>query len=147
MKRVVLITGGFDPIHSGHLEYIRAAKNKGDVLVVGLQSDEWLQNKKGVYFLPFEERCKVLEAVKYVDKVISFNDSDGTAYRAILKVKEMYNGDTIIFANGGDRTPKSAPPKESNIQGVSYLWGVGGEKTNSSSDILKTYLDAVNKNK
>ena len=58
MKNIVLITGGFDPIHSGHLEYIRAAKDKGDVLVVGLQSDEWLQNKKGVYFLPFEERFK-----------------------------------------------------------------------------------------
>ena len=147
MKNIVLITGGFDPIHSGHLEYIRAAKDKGDVLVVGLQSDEWLQNKKGVYFLPFEERFKVLEAVKYVDKVISFDDSDGTAYRAIEKVKEMYNGDNIIFANGGDRTPETAPPEESNIQGVMYLWGVGGEKTNSSSGILKKYLDAVNKNK
>jgi cytidyltransferase-like protein len=106
MKNVVLITGGFDPIHSGHLEYIRAAKDKGDVLVVGLQSDEWLKNKKGVYFLPFEERC-----------------------------------------NGGDRTPETAPPEESNIQGVTYLWGVGGEKTNSSSVILKKYLDAINKNK
>lgn len=147
MKNVILITGGFDPIHSGHLEYIRAAKSKGDVLVVGLQSDKWLKNKKGVYFLPFEERCKVLEAVKYVDKVISFDDSDGTAYMAIKKVKEMYNGDNIFFANGGDRTPESAPPLESNVQGVTYLWGVGGHKTNSSSDILKKYLDAVSKNK
>tara|TARA_B100000287_G_scaffold428418_1_gene479796 strand:- start:944 stop:1387 length:444 start_codon:yes stop_codon:yes gene_type:complete len=147
MKNVVLITGGFDPIHSGHLEYIRAAKDKGDVLVIGLQSDEWLKNKKGVYFLPFKERCKVLEAIRHVDKVISFDDSDGTACRAIEKVKGMYNGDNIIFANGGDRTPETAPPEESDIQGVTYLWGVGGEKTNSSSVILKKYLDAINKNK
>ena len=147
MKNVVLITGGFDPIHSGHLEYIRAAKDKGDLLVVGLQSDEWLKNKKGVYFLPFGERCKVLEAVRHVDKVISFDDSDGTAYRAIQKVKGMYKGDNIIFANGGDRTPETEQPEESNIQGVTYLWGVGGDKTNSSSVILKKYLDAINKNK
>ena len=97
--------------------------------------------------MPFEERCKVLESVRHVDKVLSCDDSDGTAYRAIEKVKSMYNGDNIIFANGGDRTPETAPPEESNIQGVTYLWGVGGEKTNSSSVILKKYLDAINKNK
>ncbi len=144
MSNIVLVTGGFDPVHSGHINYIRDAKSRGDLLVVGLQSDEWLIAKKKTYFMPFEERKKVLEAIKYVDKVISFDDSDGTAYNAILTVKNMYKEHRIFFANGGDRAIDNAPETESNIPGIEYIWGVGGNKSNSSSSILRAYVEKTN---
>ena len=76
MKRIVLVTGGFDPIHSGHIEYFNSAKRFGDELIVGLNSDEWLTRKKGKAFMPFKERKAIIESLKMVDKVIDFDDSD-----------------------------------------------------------------------
>ena len=68
---VVVITGGFDPLHSGHLSYIKAARQLGDILVVGVNSDEWLARKKGRSFMPLVERMQLLDALKDIDKVIA----------------------------------------------------------------------------
>ena len=77
--KTVLVTGGFDPLHSGHIEYFKAARELGDYLVVGVNSDDWLTRKKGKAFMPFEERASIIKELKCVDKVIGFNDDDDSA--------------------------------------------------------------------
>ena len=109
MKTIVLVTGGFDPLHSGHIDYFKAAKLLGDELHVGLNSNEWLTNKKGRAFMPFEERASVIENLSMVDKVISFDDSDNSACGAIYKTMATNGKVKIIFANGGDRTDTTTP--------------------------------------
>lgn len=86
METVVLVTGGFDPLHSGHLAYFKAAKKLGDKLIVGINSDSWLERKKGKNFLPLSERYEIVSALKYVDNCILFNDEDDTAIEAIRNV-------------------------------------------------------------
>jgi len=85
MNRIVLVTGGFDPIHSGHIAYLEAAKRLGDMLIVGINSDAWLERKKGQAFMPSEERQKIVESLSCVDSVLLFNDDDGSACDAINK--------------------------------------------------------------
>lgn len=137
MKKIVLITGGFDPMHRGHLSYLDAAKKLGDILVVGVNSDEWLTRKKGRPFLPLAERAAILRAVKGVDFVIDFDDSDGSACHAIRMVRQSYPQDHIIFANGGDRTAINIPEMSVADANLEFQFGVGGEdKINSSSWIL-----------
>ena len=109
MAKVVVITGGFDPLHRGHLEYIKAAHALGDVLVVGVNSDEWLVRKKGRSFMPFEDRIAIIDALLDVDYAIPFNDSDGSAKDAIAWARRVYPDHTIVFANGGDRTQDNIP--------------------------------------
>lgn len=139
-KTTVLITGGFDPIHSGHISYIQAAKALGDRLVIGANSDAWLSGKKGKYFLPFTERKIILENIKNVDLVIDFNDGDGSAKDAIKKVRTFYPYDKIIFASGGDRTQDNIPEMDIQDSNLMFIFGVGGfEKKNSSSWILKRW--------
>lgn len=138
MKKVVVVTGGFDPIHSGHIDIFKAAKQLGDVLVVGLNSDEWLTRKKGAPFMPWAERATIVENLSMVDKVIAFGDYDGTAIEAILKVKVMYPDHQVVFANGGDRNAGNVP--EVVVPEVLFKFGVGGEnKANSSSWILQEW--------
>ena len=109
MKRIVLITGGFDPLHSGHIAYFKAAKKLGDLLIVGVNSDEWLARKKGAPFMPYRERSEIVKNIVGVDFVIDFDDSDGSARHAIQMVRQSYPGNPIIFANGGDRTQENIP--------------------------------------
>lgn len=139
----VLVTGGFDPLHSGHLEYFKQARMLGHKLIVGLNSDAWLTRKKGKPFLPFEERSAIIRELKIVDQVIDFNDEDDTACYAIFKVlSTSRNSDEVIFANGGDRGNSNTPEYEmyKDTYGVSFQWGVGGtDKKNSSSWILKEW--------
>ena len=138
MKTVVLITGGFDPIHSGHISYINAAKKLGDILVVGVNSDDWLRRKKGREFMPSSERIDIIQNLKAVDHCILFNDTENHAIEAIRNVKLMYPDHHIIFANGGDRTAENIP--EMSEPGVEFMFGVGGEnKMNSSSWILQEW--------
>ena len=141
---IVLITGGFDPVHRGHIDYMRDAKQIGDFLIVGLNSDNWLKAKKGTNFMSFDHRKKIIESIKYVDKVISFDDSDGSAYDAIMQVKALYPDNKISVANGGDRKESNAPAKELSVNNVNYVWGIGGPKTDSSSSILKKYVESYN---
>ena len=140
MKRIVLITGGFDPLHSGHLTYIQAAKDLGDILIVGVNSDAWLKRKKGRSFMPLQERTNILRSIRGVDHVIDFDDSDGSAKKAIKMVRQSYPQDKIIFANGGDRTRTNIPEMEAEDDNIEFLFGVGGSnKSNSSSWILEEW--------
>lgn len=143
MSRVVLVTGGFDPLHSGHIEYFKAARELGDHLVVGLNSDAWLTRKKGRPFMPFEERAAIIKELSCVDEVIGFNDDDGTACNAIGQVLATKGSSwQLIFANGGDRKNTNTP--EYKTYGldtdVKFVFGIGGDdKKNSSSWILKAW--------
>lgn len=133
--KIVLVTGGFDPLHSGHISYFTEAKKLGDKLIVGLNSDSWLERKKGRAFMSGTERSTIIQNLKMVDGVILFNDDDGTAIEAIKNVQQLYPNDQIIFANGGDRTANNIP--EMLVPDVVFKFGVGGEdKINSSSWIL-----------
>tara|TARA_X000000950_G_scaffold284010_1_gene386172 strand:+ start:1889 stop:2662 length:774 start_codon:yes stop_codon:yes gene_type:complete len=136
---IIIVSGGFDPIHSGHIAYLKSAKRLGDMLIVALNSDEWLKDKKGMYFLPFNERKIILDNLSFVDKVIDFDDDDnGSAINALIKVKKMYPQEKITFANGGDRNKDNIP--EMALDGVDFAFSVGGnEKQNSSSLILKKW--------
>lgn len=139
-KTIVLVTGGFDPLHSGHCAYFNAAKSMGELLVVGLNSDEWLIRKKGAPFLPWIERFMILSNLRAVDNVIAFDDKDNSAIDAIKTAIELYPNDTIVFANGGDRNFGNVPEMKwaaEHAPEVIFEFGVGGEeKTNSSSWIL-----------
>jgi cytidyltransferase-like protein len=140
MKTIVIATGGFDPIHSGHINYIKEAKKLGDVLIVGANSDAWLRRKKGQEFMPWEERASILSAIKDVDRVINFDDTDGSAKDAIRKVRSMYPDDKIVFANGGDRTHLDIPEMDTADNNIQFVFGVGGfNKSNSSSWILQEW--------
>ena len=137
--RVVIVTGGFDPLHSGHIAYFKAARELGDHLVVGLNSDDWLTRKKGRPFMPIEERMAIVSELECVDEVIGFNDSDDSACAAIAQVMATKGSQTkVIFANGGDRTKDNIP--EMIYDDVEFVFGVGGEdKKNSSSWILSKW--------
>jgi len=138
--KIVLITGGFDPVHSGHISYIQSAKKLGDQLVVGVNSDAWLTRKKGRPFMPLQERLSVLQNIKGVDWTVQFNDDDGTAKDAIRKVRLNYPSNKIIFANGGDRTNDNIPEMDIDDNNIEFVFGVGGEdKKNSSSWILEEW--------
>ena len=136
--KLVVVTGGFDPLHSGHIEYFRAAKKLGDQLIVGLNSDEWLARKKGQPFMPLNERRNIIGSLKDVDATMIFDDSDGSARSLLKNLKQDNPNATIIFANGGDRTIDNIP--EMDIPNIEFVFGVGGEnKMNSSSWILREW--------
>lgn len=138
--KIVLCTGGFDPIHSGHIAYFEQAKKLGDILIIGVNSDAWLERKKGRAFMPFSERAEIIRNLKCVDNVIGFNDSDNTAKNAIEMVRQSYPQDIIVFANGGDRTKQNIPEMDVNIDKLQFVFGVGGDnKKNSSSWILEEW--------
>jgi len=136
--KIVLCTGGYDPIHSGHIAYFEAAKKLGDKLVVGINSDSWLERKKGRSFMSMEERTAIIQSLRIVDHAILFNDNDDSAIEAIKNVQLLYPNDEIIFANGGDRNANNIP--EMSVNNVEFRFGVGGEhKKNSSSWILEEW--------
>jgi cytidyltransferase-like protein len=136
--KIVVVSGGFDPVHSGHILMFNSARAEGDYLVVGVNSDAWLRRKKGAEFMPWTERAGIVSNFKSVDEVVAFNDDDGTACDLLEKVKEKFPGHEIIFANGGDRTAINIP--EMRVTGVTFLFGIGGEhKANSSSWILEKW--------
>lgn len=136
--KIVIVTGGFDPLHSGHLAYFRAAKKLGDRLIVGLNSDEWLVRKKGRPFMPMSERFALVSCLNMIDEVITYKDADGSSCDAIRLVKTKYPNSEIVFANGGDRTRDNIP--EMIFDDVEFVFGVGGQdKKNSSSWILEEW--------
>ena len=138
--RVVIVSGGFDPIHSGHIEHFKEAKKLGDILIVGLNSDEWLTRKKGKPFMPIEERMAVIRELRMVDSAVPFNDENDSSIDLIKKALVLF--DDVLFANGGDRTQDNIPEidafdKDPRVQ---FAFGVGGShKQNSSSWILKQW--------
>ena len=146
-KKVSLVTGGFDPIHSGHLRYFERAKDLSGYLVVGVNTNEWLTRKKGQYFLPWVERADIISHLDMVDAVITVPDDDkGSACGAIAKCLEI--SEQVIFCNGGDRIKSNIP----EVLGyrddprVEFKYGIGGEdKKNSSSWILHDYFNRQRK--
>ena len=140
MKTFVLVTGGFDPLHRGHIAYFEAAAKLGDALIVGLNSDEWLQRKKGKHFMDFDDRRAVLESLRMVDEVMPFDDRDGSARDAIERCLDWYPYVNLVFANGGDRTEQNIPEMTIEDKRLTFEFGVGGvEKLNSSSAILERW--------
>ena len=139
---LTLVTGGFDPIHSGHIKLINEANKYGDVVVL-LNSDQWLRKKKGKEFLPFVERKIIMQNIKGVIDVIEFDDNDKSCIDGLKKAKEKYQNKIIKFANGGDRNDKTTPEtKFCEQNNIIALWGIGGtEKANSSSWILKKWKE------
>ncbi len=141
MEKIVIVTGGFDPVHAGHIDYINAAAKLGDKLVIGLNSDDWLTRKKGKPFMNWIERFTIMDALKPVHAVIAFEDDDGTAINCIKDVMERYPNNHYIFANGGDRinnnTPELVWANQNNVPNLDFIFGVGGStKKNSSSWLL-----------
>jgi D-beta-D-heptose 7-phosphate kinase/D-beta-D-heptose 1-phosphate adenosyltransferase len=140
MSKIVLITGGFDPLHSGHIAYFKAAKTLGDILIVGLNSDDWLVRKKGAAFMPWNERLCIINNLSMVDEVFTFDDDDGSAKHFIQQARAHYPDAELIFANGGDRTKDNIPEMDVVDCNLSFAFGVGGEnKMNSSSWILQEW--------
>lgn len=137
--KIVLATGGFDPIHSGHLEYFKESAKLGHKFIVGLNSDAWLTRKKGRAFMPLSERRSIIENLKMVDEVMDFNDDTNNSVDCIRQLLEKYPNDEIIFVNGGDRDHTNVPEQDVfvNNSKVSFVFGVGGnDKRNSSRWIL-----------
>lgn len=137
---VVAVSGGFDPIHIGHVRMIQEAKKiagPDGKLVVILNNDNWLHSKKGFVFMPEIERKEVLEAVAGVDKVVlshhKKNPKDPSVCKDLQKIKPD------IFANGGDRTKKNIPELDAGLKwGMKMVFGVGkGGKVQSSSELAK----------
>jgi cytidyltransferase-like protein len=138
MKTIVVVSGGFDPVHSGHIKLFKAARAMSNMLIVGINSDEWLARKKGRAFMPWQERLCVINNLSCVDEVYTFDDDDDTACHLLQQVRAHYPDARIIFANGGDRTKDNIP--EMTMPGVEFAFGVGGEdKANSSSWILQEW--------
>ena len=145
-EKVSLVTGGYDPLHSGHISNFKRAKDLSNYLIVGINTEEWLTRKKGQYFQSWKERAEIIRHLNMVDAVISWDDSDNSACGAIKKCLEI--SEKVIFCNGGDRIKSNIP----EIQGygddprVEFKFSIGGEdKMNSSSWILHGYFERQRK--
>lgn len=129
-KKVIAVSGGFDPVHIGHVRMIIGAAQHGDVVVIA-NSDEWLKRKKGYVFMPWEDRAEILESIKGVINVVAVNDSDDTVCEALSRIKPD------AFANGGDRKKGNTPEMDiCDSLGIELLWNIGGEKIRSSSEMV-----------
>ena len=138
-RKTVAVSGGFDPIHVGHVRMILDAASYGDVIVI-LNSDEWLIDKKGYKFMSWEERAEIVRAIKGVVNVISTSDDhDGTVCNTLRNLKK--DVDLDYFANGGDRIISNTPEmKVCNEIDIGLLWNVGGEKKQSSSGLVNNVV-------
>jgi len=133
-NKTVMVSGGFDPVHIGHIRMIKEASKFGDVIVVA-NSDDWLFRKKGFVFMEFSKRSEILGAIKGVILVDSVDDSDGTVCEAIKRHVPSY------FANGGDRGRSNTPEQDVCEElGVELLWGIGGDyKADASSELVQRF--------
>lgn len=130
MKKIIAVSGGFDPIHIGHVRMIREAAKLGHVVVI-LNSDEWLKKKKSYKFMSFKERSYIAGSIKGVMMVTGVDDSDGSVCEALRRIKPD------AFANGGDRYETNTPEMDvCNGLGIEMLWNIGGEKEQSSSALV-----------
>ena len=131
-KKVICVSGGMDPIHKGHIRMIKEASNYGEVVVI-LNSDAWLLRKKGFSFMSWEERAEIISSISGVSKVVEVDDSDGTVCNALRILKPDF------FGNGGDRKSDNTPEGELCKElGIELVWNLGGEKIQSSSDLVKS---------
>ena len=139
---VIILSGGFDPVHKGHVRMFKAAKNMAYVVIVGINSDAWLVRKKGKAFMNWAERAEIISAFRYVDEVMPFNDNDETAMDLIMKVQSLYPQKTLAFGNGGDRTEKNTPEKAfCESYKIDMIYQLGGGKIQSSSELIDASVE------
>jgi len=137
-KPLVAVSGGFDPVHIGHVRMIRDASRYGDVMVI-INSDDWLQRKKGYVFMPYEERAEIMGNIKGVTIVTSVDDSDGTVCDALRRHRPD------VFANGGDRKTQNTPEMDVCEEiGIQMMWAIGGNNKPQSSSWLVNKLKENN---
>ena len=137
-KPLIAVSGGFDPVHIGHIRMIKDAARYGDVMVI-INSDDWLMRKKGYVFMPYEERVEIMGNIKGVALVTSVDDSDGTVCQALRRHKPD------AFANGGDRKTENTPEMDVCEElGIQLMWAVGGNNKPQSSSWL---VDKLKENK
>ena len=130
MSKTIMVSGGFDPIHIGHVRMILEAAEHGEVIVVA-NSDEWLMRKKGYIFMTWEERAEIIQSIRGVLRVEHVDDSDNTVCEAIERCRPD------VFANGGDRKGDNTPEVAlCDKLGIELMWNVGGGKIQSSSDLV-----------
>ena len=133
-KKTILVSGGFDPPHIGHVRMFKEASEWGTV-IVAINSDEWLMRKKGYVFMPWEQRAEIISEFASVSIVSAFDDSDDTACAAIKKFRPS------AFANGGDRKKNNTPEMDlCDDLGIQMLWGIGGKDKPQSSSWLVNNL-------
>jgi len=136
-RKTVALSGGFDPVHIGHIKMIEAAAKQGQVLII-LNSDAWLRRKKGYVFMTWKERAHIMGNIKGVVAVTSVDDRDGTVCEALKRHKPD------AFGNGGDRKNNNTPEMDVCQEiGIELLWNLGGDKIQSSSELVSN----SNKNK
>ena len=137
--KIAVVSGGFDPLHTGHINLLESASAYGDKLVVLVNSDEWLTRKKGRPFMPFEERATIIQRMDMVDNVYGVDDKDGSVTQGLIDVRNAFGHDNdYVFCNGGDRGKDNIP--EMQVEGYTFQFAVGGDnKANSSSWILKEW--------
>ena len=140
-KKLVMVSGGFDPVHIGHARLFNDAKKLGDKLVVVINNDHWIKLKKGSGFMSAKDRAELISAFRAVDKVIISKHKKNTKDMSICEdIKEIKPD---IFANGGDRKPGGDPVPEVAVckeLRIKMIYNVGkGGKIRSSSDLLKKY--------
>jgi D-beta-D-heptose 7-phosphate kinase/D-beta-D-heptose 1-phosphate adenosyltransferase len=140
-NNIVVLSGGFDPVHEGHIAMFKEAYLKYNHVIVGLNSDDWLARKKDKPFMSFSARKAVLESIRYIDSVLSFDDTDNTAINLLKDVQRMYPSSKLIFGNGGDRSKSNYPEWDfCNINALSVDDSLGGSnKMNSSSTLLDSW--------
>ena len=139
-RQYVMISGGFDPIHVGHVRLIQEAARHGHGLYVVLNSDDWLLRKKGYVFMPWEERAEIIQSIAGVSTVVAVDDSDDTVCEAIKKHRPAY------FANGGDRKSDNTPEVQvCKDLGIKTLWNIGGNKIQSSSELVAKQKEDTSK--
>lgn len=141
MKTYYIVSGGFDPIHEGHIEMIKESAIASDGVIVLVNSDDWLCRKKGKNFYDIKTRIAIMNSLKGVIDVLEFDDTDNSASDGIIKVRKKYPNDNLVFANGGDRGKDNIPETLTcKKHRVALVFGVGGNnKINSSSWILKKW--------
>ena len=136
---LIIVSGGFDPVHKGNIKLFKAAAEYGKVYVL-LNSDKWLTRKKGSPFLPYDTRRDVLSNMECISKVHLVDDRDDTVVAGLIKLRNLYPNRKIIFANGGDRKEGNIPELSLCEElGIEAVWGLGGQKIDSSSKRLKRY--------
>ncbi|MBI2054313.1 MAG: adenylyltransferase/cytidyltransferase family protein [Candidatus Staskawiczbacteria bacterium] len=137
MKKIVITSGYYNPLHIGHIDLIREAKKLGDFLVVVVNNDEQVKIKRSVPFMPEKERVEIIRALKYVDDVFLSIDRDtGRQDKTLTFLAEKYEGSDIIFAKGGDSTMQNVEKDTCEELGIKIVLGVGGGKVQSSSWLL-----------
>ena len=141
MKKIIVTSGYFNPLHIGHINLIREAKKLGDVLVVIVNNDEQVRIKGSIPFMLEQERLRIIRELKYPDKVLLSKDRDESVSKSLELVANMYTG-KIFFAKGGDRNINNIPESERKVCqkfGIEVINRVGGKKIQSSSWLLKSY--------